>query len=124
MDRLKISTKNNRTKYIKKKPEVIQLSINTSSLSITSKTTSYTEDENEYDPTLQYDDWELKALMSQKKKIENKDFFNNRDTRQTFEKAPDFILENKLINKKDSISSNTNNKNKLKKIYLRDRIVL
>ena len=59
MDRLKISTKNNRTKYVKRKLETIQLSINSSSLSSTSKTTSYTEEGNEYDPNLQYDEWEI-----------------------------------------------------------------
>lgn len=126
MDRLKISTKNNRTKYVKRKLETIQLSINSSSLSSTSKTTSYTEEGNEYDPNLQYDEWELKALMSQKKNFEIKDFFNDRKERQNFLEVPRLILENKLINKKDNISYNRQDNPKSKKILLRrqDSIII
>ena len=126
MDKFKRSTKNNRAKY-SKKFEVIRLSFNTSSLSTTSKTTSYTEDENEYNPDLQYDDWEIKAILAEKVKSEIKDFFVYQEKRQnTQPHIPSLVIEKPPSRQKDNISLKANKNNKINSSLLvrQDSIIL
>lgn len=99
MDRLKRSTKKNPTRSVKK-IHTLKLSVYTSSSSSTSKTTSYTDGENEYDPRFEYDTWELDAIAV-------RSFFAERQARQ----KPNASSVSKLLlgeglrcNPEDSIS--------------------
>jgi len=94
MDKFKRSTK---------KIPTLRLVANSTSSSSTSKTTSYTEEENEYNPDFQYDTWEFNAIQ---KESSIKKFFAERQARQKTVQPSilELVLEDRQCCPEDSIS--------------------
>lgn len=90
-----------------KKNSTLRLFIHTScSSSSTSKTASYTEDENEYNPNFEYDTWELTAITQKKEEYNIRRFFAERQERQKVSTPSilELVLEDPPRSPGDSIS--------------------